>query len=109
MLTPQQRPRNTDNISGALNIFTIQKYLILLESEKRFTNFYTQGPIKHKKSFLNYRNWLLNKKLIINERVHSKTIRSSGAGAGKGCPYLQASSIFLITEKGRKFLEMILK
>jgi len=102
-----RKPRNNSTQVGCLNILTIQKYLILLQSEKRFSDFFSKGPIKLKMSFLNYRDWLLDNKLITHKRVHSKTIRGSGSGAGSGRPYIKASSIFLITEKGRKFMEMI--
>jgi len=102
-----RKPRNNSTLVGYLNILTIQKYLILLQGEKRFSDFFTKGPIKFKKGFLNYRNWLLDNKLITHKKIHAKTIRSSGIGAGSGRPYIKSSSIFLITEKGRKFLEMI--
>jgi len=101
-----RKPRNGSTREG-LNILNIQKYLILLQEKKRFVDFYIKGPIKHKKSFLNYRNWLLDHKLIIHKIIYSKTIRSSGSGVGAGRPYIPASSTFLISEKGRKFLEMV--
>ena len=102
-----KKPRKTDTKTGSLNIFSIQKYLILLQSEKRFVDFFIKGPIKFKSGFLNYRDFLLDNKLITHTKIQSKTIRSSGSGAGIGRPYIKASSIFSITEKGRKFLEMI--
>ncbi len=107
-MTPQQQPRpNQASRIGGLNIFNIKKYLILLQSEQRFVDFFSKGPIKLKIGFLKYRDWLLDNKLITHKRINSKTIRSSGAGAGTGRPYIRASSTFLITKKGRTFLEMI--
>jgi len=102
-LSPQQKSRNSDSITGAMNILTIQKYLKMLKHEINYMVLFKNGPIRHKRSFHKYRDWLLERKLITNRKQIRKTVR---AGT-KGRPFLTPHSFFKITVKGKKFLELV--
>jgi len=102
-VSPQQKSRSSDSQAGAMNIFTIEKYLKMLKHELNYTILFKSGPIRLKKSFHIYRNWLLEKEFITNRKQPRKTVRDGT----RGRPFFAPHSFFKITLKGRKFLVMI--
>ena len=61
----------------------------------RYSNFHKKSQIHFKKVFIKYVNFCLEKKLIYNKKVYGTRI------------HRPIQSWFVITEKGRTFLEML--
>ncbi len=71
--------------------------ILLLESCKekiRYYSLFVKSKIYFKKSFIFYLNWCVERRLIINSKILGKKNTTT-------------ASWFVITKKGREFLELV--
>lgn len=69
--------------------------LELTKTPKRYSGFHLKSKIHFKKSFIEYLDYCTKKELIVNKKIYGRRI------------HRPIQSWFVITEKGRLFLEMV--
>lgn len=89
------RVRRPSFLDSSLKIDGIIDILNCTLEPIRFENLRLKSQIKYKKSFINYKNFCISHDFVRNTRVNIN--REFGA----------VESWFVITEKGREFLEMV--
>lgn len=87
--------RKRSFLDSSLRFDGIIDILNCTKEPMRFSPLVMKSRIKFKKSFLKYLRYCIEKKLVINRKVYGKRI------------YKPIESWFVITEKGRLFLEMV--
>jgi len=98
------RQRKPSFLDYSLRLDGITDILQIVSNEPRyFTQVLNQSRIKFKKSFLKYLNYCKEKDLV---ESYQTTITAS-RGRGRGITKHGHVTFYHITDKGRKFLELV--